>query len=273
MIVGAYVWHLRPWTYLAAFVLVASRQYALLILMHDGFHCLLHPERRVNDMVGAWFIGAPCGSSYWVSRSSHLEHHRKLGEPSDPEFFLHSVGPPRAKRGVGAFTRHFLRMILGEQFFYTHLGPATSQRVRLASRLGSALSKLLPVFVAQLILLVLFTLAGSWQTYFTLWVLPLVTLVVLLNGLRAFCDHANHTDEPGDEQHRLISYLSSPLERFFVAPFHMNYHAEHHLFAYVPHYRLPVLRRRLMASQKYASTVQWRAGYITFVKEFLRGQP
>jgi fatty acid desaturase len=273
LIIGAYLWHPRPWTYLAAFVLVASRQYALLILMHDAFHCLLHPERRVNDMVGAWSIGAPCGSSYWVSRGSHLEHHRKLGESNDPELFLYSAGPPRPKHGVGAFTRHFLRLILGDQILHTHLGPETGQSVQFASRLGSALRRLLPVVVAQLALLVLFTLAGSWQSYFTLWILPLVTLVVLLNGVRVFCDHANHTDEPGDEQHRLVSYLSSPLERFFVAPFHMNYHAEHHLFSYVPHYRLPTLRKRLMASQEYAATVQWRAGYIAFVNEFLRGRP
>src|SRR6185436_20675342 len=104
-IVGAYLWHPRGWTYLVAFVLVASRQYALLILMHDGFHSLLHPHRRVNDVVGAWCIGAACGSSYWGSRGSHLEHHRKLGDPSDPELFLYSSGPPRAKRGLGAFIR------------------------------------------------------------------------------------------------------------------------------------------------------------------------
>jgi fatty acid desaturase len=272
VVIGGYVWHPRPWTYLAAFVLVASRQYALLILMHDAFHCLLHPQRRINDFVGAWLIGAACGSSYWGSRSSHLEHHRKLGDPSDPEFFLYSSGPPRAKRGVGAFIRHFLRLILGEQILHTHLGPGSGQGVRTAGRLARALRKLLPVAIAQLILLCLFTLAGSWPTYFTLWVLPLLSLVVLFNGLRAFCDHANHTDEPEDEQHRLVSYLSNPLERAFVAPFHMNYHAEHHLFTYVPHYRLPVLRQRLMASQQYSATIQWRTSYLKFVKEFLRGQ-
>lgn len=270
VIIGAYLWRPGVWTYLAAFVLVASRQYALLILMHDGFHCLLHPERRVNDLIGAWLIGAPCGSAYWGSRSAHLEHHRNLGKPTDPEFFLHSAGPPRAKRGVAAFALHFLRMILGEQIFYTHLGPGTGERPPMATRLRTALGKLLPVVVVQGGMLALFALAGSWQTYFTLWALPLVTLVVFLNGLRAFCDHANPTDELAGERHRLVSYESNPLERFFVSPFHMNYHAEHHLFAYVPHYRLPALRQRLMALPEYAETIQWRAGYATFVKEFLR---
>lgn len=272
LIIGTYIWHPSSWMYVAAFALVASRQYALLILMHDAFHCLVHPDRRINDIVGAWFIGAACGSSYRGSRGLHLEHHRKLGEPSDPELFLHSAGSPRAKRGVRAFASHFLRLILGEQILYTHLGSGTGKSVPLAGRLRAALGKLWPVIVAQAVLLGLFTMAGAWKAYFTLWVLPLLTLVVLLNGARAFCDHANHTDVPGDERHRLVSYLSSPLERFFFAPFHMNYHAEHHLFPYVPHYRLPALRRRLMTSQEYATTIQWRAGYIRFVKEFLRGQ-
>lgn len=103
-----------------------------------------------------------------------------------------------------------------------------------------------------------------------MWILPLVTLVVLLNAVRVFCDHANAVDEPDDEYHRLVSYVSTPLERFFIAPFHMNYHAEHHLFTYVPHYRLPALRRELRASREVSAVVQWRLGYVRFVRDFLR---
>jgi len=270
LVIGAHLLYPGPWTYALAFVLVASRQYALLVLMHDAFHSLLHPNRRVNDMIGAWLIGAPCGSSYWGSRNLHLEHHRKLGKTADPEFLLYSVGPPREKRSAKALTAHFLRLMLGEQILHTHFRSDGGWKHQASGRVRSLVSKLGPVLIAQCVLFGAFFAAGAWLAYFGLWIMPLVTLVVLLNGLRVFCDHANPVDEPDDEYHRLVSYVSTPLERFFVAPFHMNYHAEHHLFTYVPHYRLPALRRTLQASREVSTVVQWRLGYVRFVREFLR---
>jgi fatty acid desaturase len=268
--IGVYLRHPAPWVFALTFVLVASRQYALLILMHDAFHALLHPRRRVNDLLGLSLIGAPCGSSYWPARSAHLEHHRKLGHPDDPELFLHSAGRPREKRTRRAFALHFARLVLGEQLVYTHLGPHRPGAASAPER-WRGLFHLAPVALAQGTLFGLFTLAGSWVTYFTLWLLPLVTLAVLFNGVRAFCDHANPCDEPGDKSRRLVSYVSGSLERFFLAPFHMNFHAEHHLFPYVPHYNLPALRQRLQACDP-PTTIQWRAGYLSFVRQFLRAR-
>ena len=268
----AYLRYPRPWTMAIAFVLVASRQYALLILMHDAFHSLLHRNRRVNDFIGSWLIGAPCGSSYWKSRSNHLEHHRRLGERTDPDLFLYCSGPPREKRGVAAFARHFLSLMLGEQILFTHMGSASERQAPLRERIGRIVPILLPVVLVQFAILALFWLAGAWLNYLLLWVLPLLTLAVLFNGLRAFCDHANLSDDPGAARDRLITYFSHPLERFFLAPFHMNFHAEHHLFPYVPHYNLPKVRSRLWESDEQRAAIQWRRGYLGFVREFLRAR-
>jgi len=270
MIIALCLRYQSPLAFAVAFVLVASRQYALLILLHDSFHSLLHPSRRVNYLLGALLVGAFCGSSFWGSRAAHLEHHRKLGEPDDPEFFLHCAAEPNEKRTPAAFARHFLVLISGRQVLYSYFGGDSGCSA--LQRLRKALPRMLPVVPAQALLLALFVWAGAWTAYFTLWVLPLLTLVVLFNGLRAFCDHANVSDQPGAKEHRLVSYISSPLERFFLAPFHMNYHAEHHLFPYVPHYKLPALRRKIMTSPDHCSLVQWRRGYLSFAREFLRAQ-
>jgi fatty acid desaturase len=53
----------------------------------------------------------------------------------------------------------------------------------------------------------------------------------------------------------------------------MNYHAEHHLFPYVPHYRLPRLRQKLTSSDGYRTAIQWRPSYVAFIVEFLRAHP
>jgi fatty acid desaturase len=38
---------------------------------------------------------------------------------------------------------------------------------------------------------------------------------------------------------------ANPLERLFIAPYWVNYHAEHRLFTYLPCYRLPEAHRLL----------------------------
>ncbi len=250
--IGAYLLVPSRALFSVVFVLVASRQYALLILMHDAFHSLLHPSRTVNDILGAWCIGFPCGSSYWVARSSHLAHHRLLGHAQDPERALHTA---EDKRSPTLLARHFVRLWLGGQFLYTHVG-ATGPVGQIApwprglARVGV---RLLPAALAQAGLVGIFWLAGSWTAYVWLWLLPLLPVTILFNGT---------------ERDRLVSYVSNRVERFFLAPFHMNYHAEHHLFPYVPHYNLPRLRAKLRSAEPEAF-VQWRGTYVGFLRRFL----
>jgi len=265
--IGAYLLAPSRALFAVVFVLVASRQYALLILMHDAFHSLLHPSRTVNDILGAWCIGFPCGSSYWAARSSHLAHHRLLGHAQDPERALHTA---EDKGSPTLLARHFVRLLLGGQFLYTYVGATTpvGQTHPWPRGLARVGVRLLPAALAQAGLVGIFWLAGSWTAYVWLWLLPLLTLTVLFNGIRVFCDHANLKDEPGTERDRLVSYVSSRIERFFLAPFNMNYHAEHHLFPYVPHYNLPRLRTKLRSAEP-AAFVQWRGTYVGFLRRFL----
>ena len=60
------------------------------------------------------------------------------------------------------------------------------------------------------------------------------------------------------DEHRLITYLSNPVERLFVAPLNMNYHAVHHLYPSIPYYHLAVADRevRLLPA---AAGLEWAA--------------
>jgi fatty acid desaturase len=259
------------WAFCAAFLLVGARQYGLLILLHDASHTLVHPVRRVNDAIALWLIAAPCGSSYFNSRRLHLLHHQNLGKGVvDPDFFYYSSGPPFSKDTRRKFVLHFARLLLGQQIFHTLFNAGSESTQKVAAPLRKLIVSLLPVATMQLVLLVLFWAAGIWYGYFLLWMLPLVTLAVFFNGVRTFADHANPGPDVLEQKALIISYLSNPLERFFFAPYHMNFHAEHHYFPFIPHYNLPKARARLQETPEAHSSVQWRGSYVALMARHFR---
>lgn len=271
LILAACVLYAAPWMLVIGVLLVGARQYGLLILLHDASHTLIHPNRAVNDRIALWLIAAPCGSSYFNSRRLHLLHHQNVGSgPADPDFFYYCSDGPPPKRRVGEFFGHFIGLIAGGQIFHTLLNrdgvPAEAARANYVA----AIRPLVPVALVQAILFGVFVAAGMWWGYFLLWVFPLVTLAVFFNGVRTFGDHANLGPDQLDKDALMISYYSNPIERFFLSPYHMNYHAEHHFFPYVPHYNLPKLRELLRVSPDYRSAIQWRGSYLGFVWRYLR---
>lgn len=259
-----------PLAYFAAFVFVGARQYALLILLHDASHTLLHPRRKINDFIGLWLIAAPCGSTFVNSRASHLKHHRHLGNrDNDPDFFLYCAGMPSKKDSAKAFFWHFAKLVAGGQIIHTLFSEQGSKGGRESGSVRSALQSFFPVAAIQGIILACFAASGNLHAYFLLWLLPLLTLAVLFNGLRVFCDHAavNHRDGPASEL--MVTYYSNPIELFFIAPFDMNYHAEHHFFPYVPHYNLARLRQLMLQNPEYSGRIQWRRSYAQFILQYL----
>jgi fatty acid desaturase len=260
-----------PWVTALAVLLVGARQYGLLILLHDASHGLLHPKRRVNDAMTLWLLAAPCGSSYWNSRSTHLMHHRFLGNSArDPDYFLYCSEAPAPKSLPGQFVWHFVKLVLGGQVVHTLFGTSSGKSaVPATAHLASKMKALVPVAAAQSILLGAFALAGHPLAYFYLWVLPLITLAVLFNGARVFCDHSVPAGRAPDAEALIVTYISNPVERFFLAPFHMNFHAEHHFFPYVPHYNLPKLRAMLRNTPEYRNRIQWRGSYVAYMVGYL----
>jgi len=76
------------------------------------------------------------------------------------------------------------------------------------------------------------------------------------------------TEERPDHDNLLISITSNPFERAFVAPFNMNYHAEHHLYPAVPARRLPEVRHALEATPEPPRLI--RTAYLTALVRYAR---
>ena len=62
-----------------AVMIIGPRQLGLAILMHEAAHGGLHPNGKLNDVLGHWFCAVPIGASLDAYRPYHL---RTTASPS-----------------------------------------------------------------------------------------------------------------------------------------------------------------------------------------------
>ena len=243
----------NPLVLLVCIFLIGTRQHALFVIAHDAAHYLLFENRTMNDLAGRACAAAQ-GLSMCTYRVIHRLHHNNLYGELDPDTALHGGYP----RGTGYLLKKLLKDLSGLTAWKTYayflggapaLNTATNVAIRplddTSARLrGEARSDRNMVVAFHLFLLLFFAWSGHLVQYLVLWVLPLVTVVQALLRLRAIAEHGATTD------------FSSPLtaartnvapawHEWLVFPHHVNYHIEHHLYASVPHYRLPELHREM----------------------------
>ena len=89
--------------------------------------------------------------------------------------------------------------------------------------------------------------AGYWWLYPLLWLVPLATWYQLVSRIRNIAEHAVVPDND-DPLRNTRTTRANSLERLLVAPYWVNYHLEHHLFMFVPCWRLPAAHRALLAA-------------------------
>lgn len=260
--IAGFALHPAWYTFALAFVLVSSRHQALLNLEHEGNHGKLLPSRRWNVFVGRWLCAAPVGSPFAAARARHLSHHRLLATDEDPDHDLHAGPRMRTRRGV---VRHFLGGMLGGYAGMVLMGPPPKTGSSPRDRLLDATS----IVVVQLALAAGLTLAVGWWAYPALWLAPLVTVTVLAHLVRSFVEHAITDDEAPAHANRLITIRSNWIERFIVAPYAMNYHAEHHLLPSVPAPRLRRLHERL-SSREDLPPLLVRTSYGQALRRYVR---
>ena len=105
LIVAAIAVAIRWWNgpvIVFAALFIATRQHAILVLYHDGVHCLVARSRRVNDFIVNSVVGVPLLLPIHLYRALHLSHHRHLGAACDPERVLLYRGQPWTFRPLAA---------------------------------------------------------------------------------------------------------------------------------------------------------------------------
>ncbi len=222
----------NPLTFILAVMVIGARQLGLAILMHDAAHGLLFANRRLNEWAATWLCASPVFTSLALYRPYHLTHHRHTQQAEDPDLGL-SAPFPVSRRSLW---RKIARDLSGR----------TAYRRRL-EQLRRGLAKEWRSFVANLVLLGALTAIGTWWLYPLLWLVPLATWYQLVSRIRNIAEHAVVPDNDDPLRNTRTTHANF-LERLLVAPYWVNYHLEHHLFMFVPCWRLPAAHRALLAA-------------------------
>ena len=88
----------------------------------------------------------------------------------------------------------------------------------------------------------------------------MATWLPLVTRIRNIAEHAC-TSTGEDPFSHARTTLANPIERLLIAPYWVNYHAEHHLFMYLPCYRLPEAHR-LLAEKGFVKRMEIEPGYL-----------
>lgn len=249
------------WVLVLAFLVISTRQQTLLNIEHDCIHASFTRDKGRDQIIGIVACASPVGSPWYAARARHLAHHRMITTAEDPDLPLHTTSDKASK---GALARYFGLALLG----------GYAARVLVSSTPSTVtddhkVRDLRNLVVAQLVLWgATWAAFGEWWLYLALWVLPLFTLTTFCHVLRSFIEHAVLTEERPEHDNLLVSIRSNPLELAFVAPFNMNYHAEHHLYPAVPARRLPDLRTALASSAEPPRLI--RSAYLTALARYAR---
>jgi fatty acid desaturase len=120
---------------------------------------------------------------------------------------------------------------------------------RLGAVLRTYLTNQRGFLLTNALLLGALTLACIPEAYLLVWWLPSWTGYSVVLRLRSIAEHSCISD-PSDPLRNTRTTLAPGWLRFFLAPHHVNYHLEHHLFMTVPHYNLPRAHRLLREAGK-----------------------
>ena len=239
----------HPVVWAVAFVVIGSRQLGLSILMHEAAHNTLFRTRRLNDLVGHWLLSVPWGGDLPAYRAYHLKHHAHTQTDLDPDLPLSAKFPTTRASLARKFARD-LSGLTGLKLRAFQLATLFKPGHRL--RMGTAW------FVAvNLAAFALFARAGLPWLYLGLWLAPLLTWYQFVLRLRNIAEHAG-TSRDGDPLRTARTTRANWLMRALVAPYWVNHHVEHHLYMYVPCYRLAALHKRMREG---GHAMEWKPGY------------
>ena len=257
-------------TFVAAVLVIAGRQLGLAILMHEGAHGLITNNTKLNNSLSQWVCAFPVWSDTYGYRHYHLAHHRNTQLEDDPDLSLSKPFPVERKSMI----RKILRDVLGisglvqryELIFKTLLKSDTKKNDGKKISGFESRNTLYGILISNIIIFFIFWVIGQWWYYLAFWLLPLFTFFQLFLRIRNIAEHAG-VKSKNDFNNARTTYANF-LERTFVAPYYVNYHLEHHLFMFVPCYKLKEAHEMILKKHS-NEDLEIKSGYISMLRSVL----
>lgn len=277
-------WQYLPWwgkllMCITALVILAGRQLALAILMHDASHSSLFKTPWLNDHLVDWLCAKPIWNDLHKYRPYHVRHHAKTSTADDPDLSL-VAGFPTTRASL---TRKFMRDIVGITGFKFVVGRIMMDLGLIEWTVANDVKKIpqqnrpwqdyprtliknsYGAILTNAAILSVLGAAGHPKLY-GLWALAYVTPFPLFIRIRSMAEHAGMEKSASALTHTRTT-RAGWIARALVAPIRVNFHMEHHLMASVPYFRLPKMHRMLRERQH----VPKAPGYLDVLK-LLSGQ-
>lgn len=247
-------------------MIIGARQLGLAILMHEAAHGALARNLKFNDFLGHWLCAVPIGADLSAYRPYHLSHHKYAQQPEDPDLVLSEPFPVTG----ASLRRKIIRDLTGQTFFkqrVLYLRGAFRDRRDADMAEGAVVTgkSVAPFLMVNAGMLLALTLLGVWWAWFVLWLLPMATWFPLVTRLRNIAEHACVEDSAEDAFRTARTTRAGWIERALIAPYWVNYHAEHHLFMHVPCWSLPRLHR-LLRTRPEAARMEVAPGYLSVLR-------
>ncbi len=250
----------NPFTLLVGAILLGGRQLGFFVLTHEAGHRTLFNTQRLNDFVGTWLTAPLDYTNGKAYMREHLEHHRAVGQPSDPDLANYADYPITRER-----LRRKLKRDLTGQTGWRNLRSTYGRLFKLGSQDAETRSALLRGLTLNLAMVVIMALAGHPWLYL-LWLFSYVFVYPAIVRIRQIAEHAAVPQlNAQDPFLNTRTTIANPLVRLIFCPHQVNYHIEHHLFASVPIYRLKALHKHLVEKGGYVD-VKTPHGYLSVLK-------
>ncbi len=244
-------------TVIVALFVLGGRQLGCSVLMHDAAHHAVFSKPEVNDFVGRWLGAYPVFQDMLKYRPYHYKHHTNTGTEEDPDLML-SRGYPTSKKSMA---RKVIRDLTGITGLKIHAGlllmhlnylqyntNGKLERISQKDRTWGAFfhavwSNFGGMILVQLVLFSICWAIGMPYLYL-LWPISILTTFQFSLRIRFMAEHSMVEDTEDPIRNTRTTYANW-LEKLLFAPFHVNYHLEHHMLMAVPSYNLPKMHRLL----------------------------
>ena len=250
----------NPLTYVLAVMLIGARQLGLAVIMHDAAHNALSRNHDFNDILSNFLCAYPLFARTEIYRRYHLKHHRYTQQEEDPDLVLSKPFPITRK----SFMRKMFRDLTGQTAFHQRkaqfLDAIGGKDLSPINRIYHFWQKLGYEIIANIVIFILCSLIFHWSFYLTLWLIPFVTYNMAITRIRSIAEHALVPDD-NDPFRNARSTKANWLVRIFLAPYWVNYHVEHHLFMYVPCWKLKQTHN-VFRENGYFNRMETATGYI-----------